>query len=83
MSEWSSLEAEARKRTKEAGPRCAVEVFLRHLDAADRREVEKVLGNPSLTTVGIQRAVSGLIGMSAPSGWSIGNHRRGKCRCGR
>lgn len=84
MTEWSSLEAEARKRTREVGPRCAVEVFLSHLEPKDRRKVEKVLGNPSLTTVGIQRGLLVLDGESAiPSEWSIGNHRRGKCRCSR
>lgn len=83
MTDWSGLEAEARKRTRECGPRCAVEVFLSHQDDYIRRQVTAAIENPNLTTVGIHRAVSALTGHApyAPSVWSIGNHRRGNCRC--
>ena len=83
MTDWSDLETEARKRTREVGPRCAVEVFLSHLTAEDERKVRAVLELPGLTTVGIQRAVKARIGADAPSAWSIGNHRNRKCRCSR
>lgn len=82
MTEWSSLEAEARKRTRERGPRCAVEVFLSHLSTSTRRLVAQTLMDPNLTTVGIQRAIAAK-SLDAPSEWSIRNHRRGKCRCSR
>ena len=82
MSEWSGLAEEARKRTREAGPRCAVEVFLSHLDAEDQRLVVEALNDPNLTTVGIHRVISGRMKIT-PSVWSIGNHRNKKCRCSR
>lgn len=83
MADWSDLETEARKRTRECGPRCQIEVFLSHQDDYIRRQVVAALENPNLTTVGIHRAVAALTGDFLPSAWSIGNHRRGKCRCGR
>lgn len=83
MSDWSSLEAEARKRTREVGPRCAVEVFLSHLEPEDAKAIGVALENPNLTTVGIQRAIEAHLGSVAPSVWSIGNHRNRKCRCSR
>lgn len=83
VTEWSSLEEEAKKRTRQVGPRCAVEVFLSHLHPEDVRAIEKVLSNPNLTTAGIQRAISDHLGLIAPTVWSIGNHRRGNCRCNR
>lgn len=84
MTDWSSLEAEARKRTREVGPRCAVEVFLSDQDDYVRRQVTAALENPNLTTVGIHRAVAAITGPAqGPSIWSIGNHRNKKCRCHR
>lgn len=83
MTDWSDLEAEARRRTREAGPRCQVEVFLSHLEPEDAKAIKNVLELPGLTTAGIQRAIAVRIGLIAPSAWSIGNHRRGKCRCSR
>lgn len=82
MTDWSDLETEARKRTREVGPRCQVEVFLSHQDEGARWALEDALKDPNLTTVGIQRALTA-IASDAPGLWSIGNHRRRKCRCSR
>ena len=83
MTDWSDLEAEARKRTREVGPRCAIEVFLKGVSPDWRRELGLIIMDRSQTTVGIHRALLARVGFAAPSVWSIGNHRNRKCRCHR
>ena len=83
MDDWSNLAVEAKALGR--GPRCQVESLLNHLSDSDAEKVEKALGNKELSTPGLLRAIRKRLGDSpyVPSKWSIANHRRGECRCGR
>jgi hypothetical protein len=84
VSDWSNLADDARSRTGEPGPRCAVETFLNGLDPGAVENVNRVLADETVSTAGIYRAILLLDGDEGwPSMWSIRNHRAGKCRCGR
>lgn len=80
---WTAFEGEVKGREKPRGPSCAVGKMLVDLPEAGRLAVEKALGNRALTSSGIRRALVERVGEETPSAWSIRNHRRGECRCGR
>lgn len=81
MSDWSDFGQEVEAVDGGRGPRCAIRVLLDKLPEADARQVEKVLNNPAVSHVAIEKAFRSRLGDKAPSEWSIGNHRRDKCRC--
>lgn len=80
---WTAFEGEVKGREKPRGPSCAVGKMLVELPEAGRLAVEKALGNRALSATGIRRALVERVGEEVPSAWSIRNHRRGECRCGR
>jgi len=80
VSDWSNLAEDARARTGQPGPRCAVEKFLNGLSADDRKAVEGALADKTLTNSGLARV---LRARGGPGSWSISNHRVGGCRCSR
>lgn len=82
MSDWSTLAEEADSHNRGPGPKCQVHKLLASLDADGAAEVQRVLDNKDVTTAGISRALRSRLGNKAPSMFSIGNHRRGNCRCG-
>lgn len=81
-SEWTNLAEDAKGRTWGRGPRCQVQELLNHLPGEAADEVEKTLADSTVSNTGLFRAIRARLGESAPSLWSIGNHRRGNCRCG-
>lgn len=83
MSDWSELEADAKKFAKAAGPRCQVKNLLDLLEPAAAAKVVAALDNRSLSAPALHRALEARVGDKAPTPWSIGNHRRGGCVCGR
>lgn len=76
----SDLADQARANAGQPGPRCQVEIFLGGLDEESAQEVVHLLATPDLTNPGIVQALRLVMGGS-PSEWSVGNHRRGNCRC--
>lgn len=83
MSDWSKLEADAKKFAKTAGPRCQVKTLLDGLLPDNAATVRQALDNRSLSAPALHRALEARVGDKAPTPWSIGNHRRGGCVCGR
>lgn len=86
MNDWSKIAEEARAATAGPGIRCQVEALLKHLGAEDAGSLVDALSDEGLTHAGIFRAIRSRLGTThplTPSLWSIGNHRRGNCRCGR
>jgi hypothetical protein len=83
--DMSGLEEDAQARTGGRGPTCQVSALLNYLPGDAAEHVEKALANPDITSTGLFRAIRDRMGDSrwTPSIWSIGNHRRGNCRCGR
>lgn len=81
MKHWSDFGSEVREQALPKGPTCAVGRMLRGLHPEARQEIERVLGDPNLPTTAIHRALRTRLDRSAPSAWTIGNHRRGGCRC--
>lgn len=81
MSDWSSFANEAREATPGKGPRCRVSVLLADLPEHAQIELRKALDNKLLTSSGIAKALRKRLGETAPSQYSIANHRRGDCRC--
>lgn len=69
---------------KQPGPKCRVAEFLEGLSLTPeaRTRSEEWIRGP-YGHAGVHRALFGQWGDDAPSLWSIGNHRRGRCRCGR
>lgn len=84
-SEWTNIAEDAKARTWGRGPRCAVQELLSHLPAEAAEEVGKALENREVSNTGLFRAIRARMGDSpfVPSLFSIGNHRRGNCRCSR
>lgn len=83
MLDMSGLSDEARASAGHRGPRCSVQELLNYLPGEAAEHVEKALADPTLTNPGIFRALKNRLGDSpyVPSKFSIGNHRRGNCRC--
>lgn len=82
MTEWSSLAAEAKSESRRPGPKCQVKDLYESLPAADAEQLDKVLADKAITNPGIHRALVRRLGTeNSPSLFSIGNHRRGNCRC--
>ena len=81
MDDWSNLADEASKLGP--GPRCQVQDLLNFLPGEQAEKVEKALANKDLTHTGLHRAIKSRLADPShlPSMWSIGNHRRGNCRC--
>lgn len=82
MEHWSAFRTEVEEKSLTRGPECGVGRMLRSLHSEARTEVENALNDWSLPTTAIHRALRGRLGKKAPSAWSVGNHRRGGCRCG-
>lgn len=61
---------------------CAVGRLLKRLDADDGRELTTALESDHVTSTGLARALRKRYGSSAPSGYTIGRHRREVCGCG-
>lgn len=81
MSDWSNLADEARDESRGPGPGCSVQNLLNSLPAEESADFEKVLNDPTVTHTGLSRALRRRLGAVAPSLFSVGNHRRGNCRC--
>lgn len=84
MSDFEGLTEQARDSSWGPGPRCQVHQLLQFLPGEDAEHVEKALADIKVTNTGLHRALQSRMGDSPwiPSIWSIGNHRRGNCRCG-
>lgn len=82
MAEWKAFESKARGQSGPTGKRCGVALFLETLDPEGVAAVKKALANRDVSAAGLERALIEELG-SSPSKWSIGNHRRGDCRCNR
>jgi hypothetical protein len=86
MTSWTTFEGKARRAERPRGPVCAVARLLDVLPDDGKLAVEKALDNRALSASGISRALADFAGErygDLPSAWSIRNHRRGECRCGR
>lgn len=83
MEHWSAFEGEVKQRVHPKGTVCSVGALLDSLHDEARGIVEATLSNPRLPATAIHRALRARVGDDAPSAWSVGNHRRGYCRCGR
>lgn len=86
MTSWTAFEGTARASEGQRGPTCAVSRLLLTLPAEGQLAVEKALANRALSGSAIQRALIDFLGEDhdmLPSAWSVRNHRRGECRCGR
>ncbi len=83
MNDMSGLVEEAQAKTGGRGPRCQVAILLDNLPEVAAERVRQALDNPTVTNTGLARVLRQRVGDTAPSIWSIGNHRRGNCRCGR
>jgi len=81
VKHWSNFGAEVRDQALPKGPSCGVGRLLRGLHPEAREEIEKALGDGNLSTTAIHRALRTRLGQGAPSAWTLGNHRRGNCRC--
>jgi hypothetical protein len=84
MVDMTGLADEARAKAGHRGPRCQVQELLNYLPGEAAEHVEQALADKTLTNPGIYRALRARMGDSpyVPSQFSIGNHRRGNCRCG-
>jgi hypothetical protein len=82
MNDWSNFDTEVKSHVSGRGPRCQVSAMLADLPDAARKPVAKVLADrDGYTNSAIARALRERLGITAPSLFSISNHRRGNCRC--
>lgn len=84
MVDMTGLADEARAQAGRRGRTCQVQALLNHLPGEAAEVVERVLGDTLVSTTGLHRALRTRLGDDPylPSLWSLGNHRRGNCRCG-
>lgn len=85
MDDWSTLSQEARRRVVTSGPRCQVGLLLEHLDEESAGYLREALADRGLRGTSLHLAIRKKLGSDSsfvPSLWSVGNHRRGNCRCG-
>lgn len=83
MPTWSDFGTEAGLASKKANRnQCTVARMLNSLPLDGRTAVLEALNNKTLTNPSIVSALRNRLGPEAPSAWSVGNHRRGDCRCG-
>jgi len=85
MSDWGSLEADA-KESAFPGPRCSVWILLHELEEKDLGEaagaVRRTLANVRLTSSGIHKALSARLDADLlPTAQTLTRHRRGACSC--
>lgn len=86
MSEdWSDFGSDVKQEAKavQRGPRCAMGVLLDASEPKAREVLERVLNDRGNTSAAITRALRSRLGDDAPSQFTVNNHRRGNCRCGR
>lgn len=80
---WEDFASDAQAADHPRGPRCSVGKTLDGLSSTSRAVVESALNTPGVSNVALHRAFRDRVADRAPSAWSIGHHRRKKCRCGR
>jgi len=81
MSEWDSLVDEAAGGSYSGGARCHVARMYEELPPEGLTPVRNAIKNPSISASSLARSLAKRLGDRAPKAHSIGNHRRGGCRC--
>lgn len=84
MSSWSNLAGEARANSKHPGPKCQVKTLIDSLPPENAGHLTSALADHTLTIPALYRALQSRVDDAVlPSPWTLGNHRRGNCACGR
>lgn len=81
MSEWETFGDDAGAKSN-LGRRCGVAIMLEQCIPAEHRDaVRRHIEDPAYQTNSVARALRDRLGDKAPGRQSVGNHRRGVCRC--
>lgn len=80
---WDDLESELEANKRDSKPKCGVRVMLDELPVEALDAVENALARPEFSGRNLYEVLRQKLGAAVPSQWSIGNHRRGACSCGR
>lgn len=83
MNDWSNLGQEAAGMNRRRGPKCGIAVLFERVSPKGRAAIQSALDDRSLSSAAIMKALTQRLGDSAPSLWTVSNHRRGYCKCGR
>lgn len=81
---WETFESDVKSRTGGQGRRCHIARLADTLEPSAVAALDRALANKDLSASAIEKVLVRNVGRElAPSQWSIGNHRRGACRCNR
>lgn len=81
MDSWSTFGTEVRSRVSQRGPRCGVALMLDDLPDNAQAAVRRALTDRAITTTAIQDGLKVRGVAPLPSLFTLGNHRRGRCKC--
>lgn len=81
MSEWDSLAEEAVAGSYNGAPRCHVARMYEELPDEAIAPVKAAMKNRNISAAALATSLAKRLGDRAPKSHSIGQHRRGACRC--